>query len=371
MTSPNFCADGGYVVGARRVLAEDPTEFFSPDLPDTIGCNQLLCQRCGEGVRSAVGVVPKKGVTPSQIFDAADWESSPKLLQTERAPIVNRFYCCRCTYWLENSEHATEDPDRDPIDPVFPWRCGGHPIVSVPFDLDGETIDASTDFEELCRRVFTKGAPPDAREAEHTITGWIQKLYVRLTGSPVADKVSTAIAGLLADDDTQLRGCALVFFSLFPGASGADQVARLARNQLDLFEGTNDPTHPSWSLVDRLADTLGHRVRIRGADRKPIDGLALEVAREMALAPAESTQLLPGLVDADRQWVLDHAPDIARAGSDGWTRLLDAYRYRDPERLGNVAKALVAADAVDTEDLRQYADDKLFGFTKKLVLSAT
>ncbi|MFZ5476151.1 MAG: hypothetical protein ACOZNI_05195 [Myxococcota bacterium] len=255
MDDLNWCLLGGFLVDAAHDVAEEDSEFFGDGLPAIVGCGRLRCAECGESVRQVPGRVPVEGSEASEVYALPDWRTSAKF-EDEDPPVVLRFYACACHLWVERDVRPLRDPDRDPDQPVFPWQCVGHPRTALPLVLDGETVDATTDFGALCRRMLTGGAPASARAPERELpTGWVRKLYVRLTGTEAADAMAAAMRDFLGDADPRVRGGALLFFRTFPTAAGpalVDACETLADPSWD----APDPVHGGRPLRDRAIAAL-------------------------------------------------------------------------------------------------------------------
>ncbi len=77
----------------------------------------------------------------------------------EPPPVVERLNACRCTAWVGSSDHRMLDPDPEPDEPRFPWKCGGYPAIVLPYALDGLMLSEDTDFGALLRKTTLGWAP--------------------------------------------------------------------------------------------------------------------------------------------------------------------------------------------------------------------
>lgn len=360
----NHCVHSGYVVGAEIPVGEHPAEFFFPPLRN-LGCSNLRCTACGEQVRQVEGRLPKSGATPAAIHALKSLKGKSDLLKKESKPVVSRFYTCTCVYWAESNERPMVDPDPDPGDRVFPWRCNGHPTAQLPLTLDGVTIEADPDWDAVVRAHIGELGRRDSGDQS-----LLTRIYLMFTGSTDQPEIARAVAGLLEDPSAELRGRALSFFGLFGNAVGAERVAEVAAANPELFADQPDPNRSSWTLAMRLGDTLGRRLMIRDSSGGSVDSAAVDLTRKLAVEPAPRTMLLVGLVAGDASWADANAANIAQAGDDGWKRLLWAHQSNRSDRIGAVAKQLATDGVVSAEDLREFARARLQAFAAGVVTDA-
>jgi hypothetical protein len=147
----HYCGNGGYVGGAHVIVPDDPTDYQAGSMVS--GCNNLRCTTCGQPVRHRVGVeCAKVRSRLKALAETADWSTLPYVTPFPPA----RLYACQCTGWLEVALHACQDPDPDPTagDPVLPWRCDGHPVATLPMEIDGVPFAEDTDYDALVTRVL-------------------------------------------------------------------------------------------------------------------------------------------------------------------------------------------------------------------------
>src|SRR5262245_58968315 len=130
----NECTHNGHLVDATQALPSEPTDFAVDGLP-IVGCTRIRCRRCGAEVRSVseVELARRNPLTTDEIatiYALSDPMASPLL---RRADTSTRLYLCRCESWIELSDHRLWDPDPSESDPQLPWRCQGHPTISLPY----------------------------------------------------------------------------------------------------------------------------------------------------------------------------------------------------------------------------------------------
>lgn len=143
--SVRFCFGGGYIVGAREWLPDDPLEYnFNIPTPK-IGCSHLVCGVCGNLVRSWANIATTawSKVDPSALFS----HQGDGLPIRFRADDITRTYACECL-WTQTPTYQALDLEIPPGTSLFrsEWRCAGHPIGALPNDLstDFGTADGAT-----------------------------------------------------------------------------------------------------------------------------------------------------------------------------------------------------------------------------------
>ena len=89
---------------------------------------------------------------------------------------------------------------------------------------------------------------------------WLIRTYDVLAGSPYADRLSTAVAGLLDHADADVRVVAAHFFTLWPLAAGSSRVLDIIENgpshRVERGDGVLIPTYVPHLIVDCFAKTL-------------------------------------------------------------------------------------------------------------------
>lgn len=327
MDTLHFCECSGWLVGPGYRVPDDPVEFAHGEEKAIVACTHLVCVVCKQPVR------------------------------IERDPLLKgqefRTYECGCTTFPVGSQRAAADDDD--LDPAIPWRCVGHPVATLPFDLDGVRIASNTDFGELMRRTLGGWIPEAARPVERECpVGWAIKLYVRLLDTGLEDAVSRAVARLGTDPDPRVRAAALWFLALFPEAAGAERVEDVVTGDRSLFAGLPNPIGPTGSMLeDWLLWALGRRLRARSADGKVRARRALRLARAEVLRPGRGAALFPSLVEADQDWLEKKAEEIVRANPDSWAPLL-THLYEG--RVGRVALRLSRLPGANRAGLRRFVE---------------
>jgi len=169
----NFCRRSGYLVGPGYTVPGDPVEFYLGEERDVVSCTRLICVSCKEAVR-----VERDPLPQGQDF---------------------RTYACACKAHHQYKGLRSADDD-DEADPWLPWKCSGHPIATLPYNLDGVEIAPATDLHALVRRTLGGWSPDSARpEERESPLGWVIKLYARLIGTGFDQEVTLAWISTVAE----------------------------------------------------------------------------------------------------------------------------------------------------------------------------
>ena len=274
MTQTHTCHRGGTLVNLVGWLPDEPFDHQFLLAP-AIGCNRLVCERCGRRVVVTAG------------------------------PGVARSYACACVRHVAAADRALDEP-MDPVGDVLPWQCAGHPALSLPAEVDGVRLDAATDWTVVAREGLALGAPP--HPSLRGIPGFAVLRLYRVLEWPSGAPLARAVGDLLVDDDARVRRAAARFFEDAHLAPGAERLGLVARDRLDLYAGVADPdgrgTLWDW-LLRALAGRLGQN-----------DVPALEAVRAAAVRPPGIGYVLFTLASADGDWVRAHADEIVAAAPD-------------------------------------------------------
>jgi hypothetical protein len=303
----NFCALGGWLVGARHPVPTAPFDFvWAGGLP-TRGCNHLVCHACGQRVRHHAGFTAtlESRQHLDELWQSDDWGPlvARDVVREHRA---RRFYVCRCDMHVEDYDRAIDDPaDWPDDDPGRAWRCGGHPRVVLPATVDGVALAADTDVDALVSDVLLgrrPSAPPEFTRAH--AAAWLVRLYHVLEDGPLRRRLAAAVAAALTAAEPRLRAGAADFYRNLPHAPGGERVVAVLRDHPDLVFGVPNPFEPTDSLDGWLQTVLAARLD---------DPDAAAVAQGIALGPHEpNIALIGALIASDRDFVLSHLEAIIR-----------------------------------------------------------
>jgi hypothetical protein len=317
----NRCGRNGYLVDATQTLPTDSTDLFVEGLP-VVGCNKLVCGRCGATVRNAPGIAFKtRDDVPSDelaaLYATADLSSSPLLHATQPG---SRLYVCKCSRWLETSQHACDEPDRDALtDPDMPWACAGHPTIALPHDIDGVRVASATELRDLAVRGLHGVTPPRTRERDKPRAAWLARLHSRLEPAHAAVVVNAAVGALRGTSPTT-RAFALHFLRMVQSPVAEAVLIETLRTDRALFADVPDEMTP-FDLDTTLEDTLW---RVLARALPEAEG-ARELAREEALAGKGRRALFDALAQGDSTWFAANAEAIAKVSPRQLDALLGSF----------------------------------------------
>ncbi len=316
----NRCARNGYLVNATYTLPSDPTDLDVEYLP-TIGCSRIRCSACGAIVRnwSGLAFATKEDVpasTIAKLYELTDLSASPLIHPTQPA---FRLYLCRCSCWLESSEHALAEPDRDLFtDPHLPWHCDGHPIIQLPHDLDGERIATRAELRAVADRGFRGDTPPRTRDPDRVRARWLVRLYVRLAPADASIVLAAAVAAL-EDADPRARSLALRFLERVPSEDARARLFDLLQQRGELF--VDVPDDNVLFKADSTLEDTAWRVVAPLVARADAPRTAARVAAQSGRA---SRAIFDALAAHDSGWLVEHLDDIARAAPGRAGDLVDS-----------------------------------------------
>lgn len=308
----NRCARSGYLVDSTSALPTDATDLAVENLP-VVGCSNLVCGRCGATVRNVKGMgfrtrddLPSDQI--SALYDAPDLANAPGLAPTHAD---YRLYVCKCSRWLESSEHPLEEPDPDLLtDPQMPWRCAGHPTISLPHDLDGVALRTREDLKDLATRGFHGFDPPGTRPKDAVRGNWIARLRARLDGAgrEIVDAVAMTS---LEDPDAHVRALAVMYLYSTESEPVARRVVELLGGDRTLYAGVPDDVTPNAADTS-LEESMWRALRPLIAT----DDRVCDLARVEALAGRAGRSIYSVLSKVDSDWVIVNAADLARAAGE-------------------------------------------------------
>lgn len=314
----NHCDLGGYLVDTTVALSIDPIDHDAGKLPVT-GCTNLTCSQCGKAVRNVAGRATETDL--AKLYAVAD------LATVIRPAATTRMYLCTChSHFQVVGSQALDDPDLPPgYEANVPWRCAGHPVVTLPHDFDGVAITAAN-LGETVTRALHGWAPDAARPEDRTGPWWIPRLLVRLENTPWQAMVRAAAATALRDPDPQARARALHLFMVAPEPADTQRVLDAFAANRPLFVGIPDPV--TTIAGDRTLEDTVWRVL---APLLAAPGRGRELARDSALTPGRGAVALYGALAAnDAEWVASHALEIARATPERIEELIKMVKFRFP-----------------------------------------
>jgi hypothetical protein len=273
VTAPlNHCApDADLLVPPQRPIPDDAADFVWPTPSPLIGCNHLVCTRCGAKVRNVAGWRLRGDVGAAdcaRLLALDDWNSTelPDMNALAERDSGERSYVCRCNgLAVANPRALHRGGIADDHPAPVGWGCGGHPPRSLPQVI--ATL-ATPLTAESARDTTTVGA---WLSAEHPATSpassWpgrspalhLARQWYTLADRNTADALVAATMAHLDIDAPALAG-GLAFIALLPAAIAATCAPALATLDANLPADFSDrrapwPPHERMSLLYRRAAT--------------------------------------------------------------------------------------------------------------------
>lgn len=301
----NECENGGYIVGAHREVPSDPTDFMWIGRTPTVGCSRLRCSVCGLMVKQRSGWrvdrnqvqygTPDYRVRIDQMLSEDDWEQLPFLRHDDHY----RVYVCRCGFVMEDHEQGTELTEVAGMgSPTIPWRCSGHPPVSLPFALDGISFSTLGEVTSAAHRAFSGWRPESL--ADEVPGTWASRLYGRTSGTELAAELEKLTVECLRDSDPRARIGALRFLRRQRNPAGFRVAAEMA---------LDGPPDPAPEVQQELTDAVARFYEFNVLDEPRLQ----DWARSNALRPGVRQLVIDALAERDPRWLRDSAAAIVRA----------------------------------------------------------
>lgn len=336
-TTEHLCHSGGTLVSADDWLPSDPRDYQAGGLVPFIGCNNLSCQKCKTTVQSALGF---SGLpSPATLAATADWTTLP-----EYSGGSQRLYACGCTVRLIGAPTELELPaGAYDFEEQLPWRCAGHPSLSVPGELDGLSIDGDwSGLAPLVLKVRTQ-----LHDYVDRLPGFqAHRLYAML-GEPAREGLSHAVAALVGDDE--LRPRVVLYFAGRPMAAGFDEVARYVASHPDQVASVAVDWGPSPTLAAYLADAFATRLTL--SPRGPGSDAVRDALRVIATHPPGLGATVLRLARVDPGFVQDRLGDLLLADPAGWRSALQLVRPSHAPAVIDAGMALVKANAATRDEV--------------------
>jgi hypothetical protein len=363
----HFCIDG-YLVDERGWVPTRAEDYNWVHLGQVVGCSNLRCESCHERVRQAPGFVEPS--QPAAVVFEALGRPDPSTVLTRHPDGFGRLYACSCFVLRVAAQFQSV---AEPLDPITetraPWSCAGHPVLVLPADLDGVAVSSSTNLVALARGTAGGTIATQVPPAFAAVRGFfLLRLFHLVDDPPLREAISRAVAAVLDDGDARVRVAALGFFQIAFAAAGAERVAELARDRIDLFVGVPDPDGGP-SLFDRLLEVLESRMR-SGAGGAPRDPNALEQVKQLALRPPGIGGVVYSLVREHQDWLADNAAAMIQAAPAQWTGVIHALADAPTEKLTELANLVVRQGYARADEVIEVAHRYLSEEAQKSVRAA-
>jgi hypothetical protein len=351
-------------VGADQPIPEAPYDFAWPSTGPDVGCNQLICDGCGDPVRSEPGFGLRRELSAEEtalLYDAARWRKHNKLVRQARS---SRLYVCRCGgHHAVKQPRGLDDPYHDDFrhPPPRGWHCGGHPRLALPFDLDGERLAAEgVDWQALIEGAVRHERAQDRPDFTRAYAAcWWQRLYHLLEHLPQSEDVARAVQrGLEADGEPVFQAAAVDFFRRLPLAPGGDALAPLALREGQGLMSQPNPERPHQSVGEllqlALAERLGSRDQESSSDQ--LEATCAASHRAVMWPSSAAATLLEAVTERDPGWVRAHLDAIWQANPATITiraMLRGFSRALESRELASTIREIEAADWLDRSRLER------------------
>jgi hypothetical protein len=239
------------------------------------------------------------------LYEIADLTTAPQLSPTHPD---YRLYLCRCSRWLESSAHACDEPERDAqVDPDTSWACEGHPLITLPHEVNGLLVTSPAQLRDLAQRGLHGFVPPETRPKDAERVHWLARLRVRLDdeGKATLDEEASAV---LEDADAHARALAVMYVYSTSSPACTRRVLELLEGDRHLYRGVRDDVTPNMA-DETLEESMWRSVR----KRAEADELVLETLRVESLTGDAVGSVYAALARHDSDWFLDNAADLSRA----------------------------------------------------------
>lgn len=290
----NPCNGGGYLVGAGCWLPSEPFDFYRAGYRfGAIGCNHLICSRCGRAVRHAL-----------------EGES--------------RRYRCDCVEQLERTYTQLDtSSERDP-DWTPPWRCAGHPTFVPPGVVAGIEVGARADWPAIVAAHIAD--PTRLHPSLDRIPGFVlTRVYQALEHEHDRRALANAVGRHGGDASPTARQAVALFYALNLHAPGLERVLDAWRADPSLYDERSPAFHER--PMDPLLDVVAGRI----ARREDLAAM-LETWRWAALRGTGLGDHVYTAALIDAEWTAEHVEELLDRSPSDWAAVVHAIRV-DPMRL--------------------------------------
>lgn len=325
----NFCNSGGYLAGSDAWLPTDPHDYFRAAYGfGCVGCNHLVCPRCQQTVRHALGYSDVPRVDAATLFAAPRWSELEGAKPTDGQ---GRLYVCACELYLAlGYKHLDTSGESDP-DSLPPWRCAGHPTLEPPeriadIEVTGDWSRLVTEHLEAKSRLH----PSIDRIPGFTLTRIFQALAKREDQRDLG--VEVGHRGDAASITT--REAVVLFFVLNSDAAGFDLVIAAWRDDPSRFDDVPATFGLDRRLKSTLLDAISDRiVRRRSAGQVSAADELLDTWRWAALRGEGLGVKLHTAALMDPAWTKDHVEQLLVLSPADWYRVILSIHVEFPMRL--------------------------------------
>ena len=257
------CRGGGRLVAGDGYLPAEAWEHDTTPGCFDVGCNHLACEACGQGVR-AVGPwrLERGDVDWAAAHADATWPAGTDGVVRRDAAV--RLYLCACQALVVDRTRAPAlalDWDSFLGEEAPPWRCAGHPAVTLPWVVDGvewSTADAAAAATRAALAGAIDGVPSFLKVEP---AAWLVRCERLLQHTSLAAVIRGACAAALRDPEASVRTRAADFLRFRFDTAEAAEAARVLVEATALWNGAGDAFAPTRSRSERLQETIARRVQ--------------------------------------------------------------------------------------------------------------
>ena len=305
MSATRACDQQGHIGGADAWYPDTDWDRDVGALHPRVACTHLRCDDCGASVRQLVGHELASGlhVRGPGAKGSGPLGSALKLVANPHS----RAYGCDCTSSATARTESLLPAGDDWRGHELPWSCAGHPELTLPAEVDGVSLTASTDWaglvaEALAGRLPAAWSPPGVLHARHP-AAWLARIVAHLADRSLADQLSREVAPQLLSGDLAVRRAAINFYRHRPCAPGSEQLGDALTGHLSLFDG-QQVAGARRDLAYELRDCL--EVQLANS---PTPAL-IDLVKAELLAGRGTTGFVLWTGGHDPDWIADHAATL-------------------------------------------------------------
>jgi len=353
------CHGRGFLASSDEWLPEDPHERFGLAHGfAVIGCNRLVCELCGERVRSGLGLEVAR-LAPLELYQHGH---ALRVGAGEVGARV-RSYACRCFATLAHtSESLILESDAVELGPCR-WRCAGHPPLELPGRFAGLELGAAPDWDALVDEHLGACGEPPVHDRLATHPGFLlTRLYQALVDDDAA-ALGQAVGRRAASASltaTERAGAAL-FFAHSPMAPGLESLLAAWRADPGAWDEVPSLWGPDREVRAVILEATAFRFG-RHQHRGEEDPVALDALRWAALTPPGLGSQVYWLEHIDADWAFAHLEGLAAAAPADWRDLFFALQTPSARLLLPACLRVLASGHATREELVGFFKEKLWKY---------
>lgn len=299
------CHCRGHVGGADVWYPDTEWDRDVGALHPRVACTNLACGACGTEVRQLVGYELGCGL---HVRGPGHRVGRALGVAVGLVPSANsRAYACGCASYATARTEALWSDDDGWHSPELPWECAGHPELTLPTEVDGVVLSASTDWPQLVAdalagRLPVAWSPPGILHERHP-AAWIARIVAHLSDGLLADRISREVSSHVLSPERRVRRAAINFFRHCSGGPGSEKLGDALSGHLALFEGVQVPG-ARRDLAYELRECLAVQLATH-----PTDSL-MELVKGELLSGRGTTGFLLWTGRHDPAWLAEHGATL-------------------------------------------------------------